>query len=205
MQVCFTGSAQPVICCETVRRQKQNCTEATLRCWKAVFSIGRKRPQMRNIAIFLGLQAHSEIVTVKNSIPILSFLAHRSDERKWTDPVSAGSCQATIRHISGTQRCLGIWYPGDVFYLSGVGIYSVVRRLIIAVIVITRYGRAGSCSLVKPLCTRYSGWRRRRFRYVDRPFSGRLPLLSLLRSLSPRRWSLRRSRWIRRRSWLLCT
>ena len=203
MQVCFTGSAQPVICCETVRRQKQNCTKATLRCWKAVFSTGRKRPQMRNIAIFLGLQAHSEIVTVKTQFVPPSELTGLMKENGLIRCLRDHVKPRSVVFLDPTLS--GYLVPWDVFYLSGVGIYSVVRRLIIAVIVITRYGRAGSCSLVKPLCTRYSGWRRRRFRYVDRPFSGRLPLLSLLRSLSPRRWSLRRSRWIRRRSWLLCT
>ena len=34
----FTRSAQLVICCETVRRQKQTVQRATLRCWQA----GRK-------------------------------------------------------------------------------------------------------------------------------------------------------------------
>ena len=66
MQVCFTGSAQPVICCETVRRQKQNCTKSYSPLLESGwFSAAVKLPQMRNIAIFLGLQAHSEIVTVK--------------------------------------------------------------------------------------------------------------------------------------------
>ena len=52
------------------RSEDKNKTvqKATLRCWKAVFSAGGKRPQMRNIAIFLGLQAHSEIVTVKTQL-----------------------------------------------------------------------------------------------------------------------------------------
>ena len=62
----FTGSAQPVICCETVRRQKQKLYKELLSAvGKRLFSAVGKRPQMRNIANFLGLQAHSEIVTVE--------------------------------------------------------------------------------------------------------------------------------------------
>ena len=54
----FTGSAQPVICCETVRRQIQ-------KLYNELLSAVGKRPQMRNIALFVDLQAHGEIITVE--------------------------------------------------------------------------------------------------------------------------------------------
>ena len=203
MQVCFTGSAQPVICCETVRRQKQNCTKSYSPLLESGILYCGKRPQMRNIAIFLGLQAHSEIVTVKTQLVLPTVFTCLMKENRLIRCLRDHVEPRSVVFLDPTLS--GYLVPWDVFYSSGVGIYSVVRRLIIAVTVITVSGRAGSCSLVKPLWTRYSGWRRRRLRYVDRPFSGRLPLLSLLWSLSPRRWSLRRSRWIRRRSWLLWT
>ena len=178
MQVCFTGSAQPVICCETVRRQKQNCTEATLRCWKAVFSIGRKRPQMRNIAIFLGLQAHSEIVTVETQLVLPTVFPGLMKENGLIRCLRDHVKPRSVVFLDPTLS--GYLVPWDVFYISGIRIHSTVRRLIVVVTVITVPGRAGSCSLVKPLRTRQAGWRRRRLGHVDWPLSSRLPLLSLL-------------------------
>ena len=179
MQVCFTGSAQPVICCETVRRQKQNCTKSYSPLLESGwFSAAVKRPQMRNIAIFLGLQAHSEIVTVKTQLVLPTVFTCLMKENRLIRCLRDHVEPRSVVFLDPTLS--GYLVPWDIFYLSGVGIYSVVRRLIKAVTVITVSGRAGSCSLVKPLRTRHSGWRRRRFRYVDRPFSGRLPLLSLL-------------------------
>ena len=59
MQICFTGSAQPVICCETVRRQKQNCTKS----YSPLFASGCSRllasDRKCGTLQFLGLQAHS--------------------------------------------------------------------------------------------------------------------------------------------------
>ena len=202
MQICFTGSAQPVICCETVRRQKQNCTKATLRCWKAVgFSAAVKLPQMRNIAIFLGLQAHSEIVTVETQLVLPTVFPGLMKENRLIRCLRDHVKPRSVVFLDPTLS--GYLVPWDVFYISGIRIHSIVRRLIVVVTVITVPGRAGSCSLVKPLRTRHAGWRRRRLRYVDWPFSGCLPLVGLLRSLSPRRWSLRWTWRIGWRSWLL--
>ena len=65
MQLCFTGSAQPVICCETVRRQKQNCTKS----YSPLLASGCSRllasDRKCGTLQLLGLQAHSEIVTVE--------------------------------------------------------------------------------------------------------------------------------------------
>ena len=202
MQVCFTGSAQPVICCETVRRQKQNCTKSYYPLLESGwFSAVVKRPQMRNIAIFLGLQAHSEIVTIETQLVLPTVFTCLMKENRLIRCLGDHVKPRSVVFLDPTLS--GYLVPWDVFYISGMRIHSIVRRLIVVVTVITVPGRAGSCSLVKPLRTRQAGWRRRRLGHVDWPLSGCLPLFGLLRSLSPRRWSLRWSRWIRRRSWLL--
>ena len=201
MQICFTGSAQPVICCETVRRQKQNCTKS----YSPLLASGCSRllasDRKCGTLQFLGLQAHSEIVTVETQfVPPSEFTGLMKENglirclRNHVKPRSVVFLNPTLS---------GYLVPWDVFYIRGMRIHSIVRRLIIVVTVITVPGRAGSCSLVKPLRTRHAGWRRRRLRYVDWPFSGCLPLFGLLRSLSPRRWSLRWTWRIRWRSWLL--
>ena len=178
MQLCFTGSAQPVICCETVRRQKQNCTKS----YSPLLASGCPRllasDRKCGTLQFLGLQAHSEIVTVETQFVPPSELTGLMKENGLIRCLRDHVKPRSVVFLDPTLS--GYLVPWDVFYSSGVGIYSVVRRLIIAVTVITVSGRAGSCSLVKPLRTRHSGWRRRRLRYVDWPFSGCLPLLSLL-------------------------
>ena len=149
MQVCFTGSAQPVICCETVRRQKQNCTKSYSPLLESGILYCGKRPQMRNIAIFLGLQAHSEIVTVKTQLVLPTVFTCLMKENRLIRCLRDHVEPRSVVFLDPTLS--GYLVPWDVFYSSGVGIYSVVRRLIIAVTVITVSGRAGSCSLVKPL------------------------------------------------------
>ena len=79
---------------------------------------------MRNIAIFLGLQAHSEIVTVKTQFVPPSELTGLMKEnglirclRNYVKPRSVVFLDPTLS---------GYLVPWDVFYLSGVGIYSVV-------------------------------------------------------------------------------
>ena len=162
------------------RSEDKNKTvqKATLRCWKAVFSIGGKRPQMRNIAIFLGLQAHSEIVTVETQLILPTVFPGQMKENGLIRCLRNHVKPRSVVFLDPTLS--GYLVPWDVFYLSGIGIHSIVRRLIIAVTVITVSGRAGSCSLVKPLRTRQAGWRRRRLRHVDWPLSGCLPLFCLL-------------------------
>ena len=79
------------------------------------------------------------------------------------------------------SRYLVTW---DVFYIRGTRIHSVVGWLIIVVTVITVSRKAGSCSLIKPLRARHTGWRRRRLRHIDWSFSSCVSLFGLLRSLS---------------------
>ena len=167
-----------MICCETVRRQKQNCTKS----YSPLLASGCSRLLASDSKCgtlqFLGLQAHSEIVTVKTQFVPPSELTGLMKENGLIRCLRDHVKPRSVVFLDPTLS--GYLVPWDVFYLSGIGIHSIVRQLIIAVTVITVSGRAGSCSLVKPLRTRHSGWRRRRLRYVDWPLSGRLPLLSLL-------------------------
>ena len=58
MQVCFTGSAQPVICCETVLRQKQNCTKI----YSPLLASDRK---CGTYAVVLDSPSHCECIAIK--------------------------------------------------------------------------------------------------------------------------------------------
>ena len=100
---------------------------------------------MRNIAKFLGLQAHSEIVTVEIQFVPPSELTGLMIEyglirclRNKVKPRSVAFLNPTL------SRYLVTW---DVFDIRGTRIHSVIGWLII-VTVITVSRRAGSCSLI---------------------------------------------------------
>ena len=57
MQVCFTGSAQPVSAVRRSGDKNKTVQRATLRCWQATANAEHFN--------FVDLQAHGEIVTVE--------------------------------------------------------------------------------------------------------------------------------------------
>ena len=95
---------------------------------------------MRNIAIFLGLQAHSEIVTVETQLILPTVFPGQMKENGLIRCLRDHVKPRSVVFLDPTLS--GYLVPWDVFYLSGIGINSVVRRLIITVTVIAVSGRA---------------------------------------------------------------
>ena len=86
---------------------------------------------MRNIAIFLGLQAHSEIVTVKTQFVPPSELTGLMKENGLIRCLRDHVKPRSVVFLDPTLS--GYLVPWDVFYISGIRIHSIVRRLIIVV------------------------------------------------------------------------
>ena len=95
---------------------------------------------MRNIAKYLGLQAHSEIVTVETQFVPPSELTGLMKENGLIRCLRDHVKPRSVVFLDPTLS--GYLVPWDVFYLSGIGINSIVRRLIITVTVIAVSGRA---------------------------------------------------------------
>ena len=129
------------------RSEDKNKTvqEATLRCWQAVVLGCWQATANAEHCKFLGLQAHSEIVTVEIQFVPPSELTGLMIEyglirclRNKVKPRSVVFLNPTLSRHPVTR---------DVFDIRGTRIHSVIGWLII-VTVITVSGRAGSCSLI---------------------------------------------------------
>ena len=138
MQVCFTGSAQPVICCETVRRQNKTVQEATLRCWQATANAEHGN--------FVDSQSHRECIAIKAHFISPSQFSRLVEKYQLIRSLwNQIQPRAIILLNPSLPRHLVSWH---VFNIRGAWIHSVIGWLIIAITVSTVSRGTGSCSLI---------------------------------------------------------